>query len=256
MDAAQPAREVVHRGIGAIFSEFGSRAAFHLKDDRFTSMWPEILSISGEGASLNETLVRWADMSPRPTVLLLDEIDSLVGDTLISVLRQIRSGYDRRPAEFPQPVVLCGVRDIRDYRIHSSKKKEIITGGSAFNIKVESLRLLDFSVWEVEHLLECHTKETGQVFTREAKDAVWASHPVTTLAGERAGLRNLFSDEGIPGSFRCRGGVRRFSSQGKPDSAPGDPPGSADRQAPGREVAPGDRSDSRRGCRNGPVPSG
>ena len=53
-------------------------------------------------------------------MLLIDEIDTLIGDTLISVLRQLRAGYVRRPESFPQSVVLCGVRDVRDYRIHSS----------------------------------------------------------------------------------------------------------------------------------------
>ena len=36
--------------------------------------------------------------------------------TLLSVLRQLRAGYQRRPGAFPQSVVLCGVRDIRDFR--------------------------------------------------------------------------------------------------------------------------------------------
>ena len=88
----------------------------------------------GEG-SLVEFLSEWVMESDRPVVLLIDEIDALIGDTLISVLRQLRSGYDKRPAAFPQSIILCGVRDVRDYRIHSSRNKEIITGGSAFNIK-------------------------------------------------------------------------------------------------------------------------
>ena len=50
-------------------------------------------------------------------VLLLDEVDALVGDTLISLLRQIRAGYAQRPNAFPQSIVLCGVRDVRDYRM-------------------------------------------------------------------------------------------------------------------------------------------
>jgi len=74
-------------------------------------------------------LTLWAEESPRPLVLLIDEIDSLVGDTLIAVLRQLRAGYDKRPTLFPQSVLLCGVRDVRDYRIHSSQAKAIITGG-------------------------------------------------------------------------------------------------------------------------------
>ncbi|MCP4657110.1 MAG: ATP-binding protein, partial [bacterium] len=51
-------------------------------------------------------LMLWAERSPRPVVLFLDEIDSLMGNTLISVLRQLRAGYPERPARFPQSVVL------------------------------------------------------------------------------------------------------------------------------------------------------
>ncbi len=40
----------------------------------------------------------WAERSPRPVVLFLDEIDSIIGRTLISVLRQLRAGYPDRPA--------------------------------------------------------------------------------------------------------------------------------------------------------------
>ncbi|MEA1049173.1 ATP-binding protein [Lamprobacter modestohalophilus] len=108
-----------------------------------------------------------------PLVLLLDEVDALVGDTLISLLRQLRAGYTKRPHAFPCSLVLCGVRDLRDYRIHSSAQQAIITGGSAFNIKAESLRLGDFSETETRALLQEHTQETGQVFTPEALQQVW-----------------------------------------------------------------------------------
>ena len=55
-----------------------------------------------------------ADKLREERVLLLDEIDAQVSDSLLSVLRQLREGYDRRLAEFPQSMVLCGVRDVRD----------------------------------------------------------------------------------------------------------------------------------------------
>jgi hypothetical protein len=61
--------------------------------------------------------------------LLLDEVDALVGDTLISVLRQLRAGYPKRPVSFLQTVVLCGVRDLRDYPIHAKSEANSITGG-------------------------------------------------------------------------------------------------------------------------------
>jgi hypothetical protein len=101
-------------------------------------------------------------------VLLLDEVDALVGDTLISLLRQIRAGYAQRPGAFPQTIILCGVRDVRDYRIHTSHQ-EIITGGSAFNIKAKSLRLGNLSPEETTALWQQHTSESGQVFD----DAIW-----------------------------------------------------------------------------------
>ena len=106
-------------------------------------------------------------------MLLIDEIDTLIGDTLIAVLRQLRGRYDRRPESFPQSVVLCGVRDVRDYRIRSSAENAVIAGGSAFNIKAESLRLGDFTEAEVSALLDQHTRETGQPFTPAALQTVW-----------------------------------------------------------------------------------
>ena len=115
----------------------------------------------------------WSQRLQTPLVLVLDEIDSLVGDTLIAVLRQLRSGYNQRPKQLPQTIILCGVQDIRDNRIHFSRYKEIITGGSAFNIKAESLRLGDFIEPEVDALLEQQTQETGQEFTKEAKVCLW-----------------------------------------------------------------------------------
>ena len=117
--------------------------------------------------------LRWCEQMEKPLVLMLDEVDALVGDTLISLLRQLRAGYPKRPGQFPQTVILCGVRDLQDYRIQSSTEKTAITGGSAFNIKAKSLRLGDFNQEETVRLLLEHTAETGQVFTPEALDLVW-----------------------------------------------------------------------------------
>ena len=108
----------------------------------------------------------------KPFVLILDEIDALVGDSLVSVLRQIRSGYANRPAAFPQSIILCGVRDVRDYRIVLSNQ-DIVTGGSAFNIKTESLRLGNFTKEEIHELYMQHTRETGQVFDEACFPMVW-----------------------------------------------------------------------------------
>jgi hypothetical protein len=157
----------------AIMGEISERARVHLKEEALRGLAADSWRDQGAHNSLNYILSRWAEASNKPLVLLIDEIDSLVGDTLISVLRQIRSGYDKRPLGFPSTVILCGVRDVRDYRIHSDRDKVVITGGSAFNIKAESLRLGNFSRQEVEALYQQHTQETSQIFETEALDKAW-----------------------------------------------------------------------------------
>ena len=64
------------------------------------------------------------------------------------------------------------MRDVRDNRIHSTKEKTVITGGSAFNIKAKSLRLWNFTKDEVKRLFNEHTKETGQEFENGIYDIV------------------------------------------------------------------------------------
>ncbi len=143
-----------------------ARAARSTLDDRFLqSARAEILADVGPELALSEALTQWAEAAPRPLVLLIDEIDTLTGDSLLSVLQQLRAGYPDRPERFPQSVVLCGLRDVRDYRMGAT--------GSPFNIAAKSLRLGDFSRDETLALLAQHTAETGQPFAPEAQEAVW-----------------------------------------------------------------------------------
>ena len=172
VEGAQALRGDVEQAMQVILGELASWARSTLGDEFLNDTWSDILAKFGAGA-LSEALTRWSAAAPKPLVLLIDEIDALIGDSLLSVLRQLRAGYVRRPGEFPQSVVLCGVRDVRDYRIQSTAENAIITGGSAFNIKARSLRLGDFSREEVFALLGQHTEETGQAFTAEAVETVW-----------------------------------------------------------------------------------
>ncbi|MDR1732238.1 MAG: hypothetical protein LBR61_09140 [Synergistaceae bacterium] len=80
--------------------------------------------------------------------------------------------YAKRPERAPAAVILCGVRDVRDYRIHRSDG-EIVTGGSCFNIKAESLKLGNFSPDEIRELYQQHTAATGQIFQEEIYPKVW-----------------------------------------------------------------------------------
>ena len=171
VEVGQVARDDVARGIRAILSSLATSARL-LGDDYPDGIWPDVLTRVGPEDALKELLTRWCVANPVPLVLLVDEIDSLVGDTLLSVLRQLRAGYQRRPEGFPQSVVLCGVRDIRDYRIRSSTG-EVIAGGSPFNVAAKSLRMGDFTEAETRALMAQHTEETGQRFSEAALEAVW-----------------------------------------------------------------------------------
>ena len=173
VEAAQAARENVEQAMNDIVRELGAMARIYLKDKFLEEQRDQFLAPGGYGTAMAMSLRAWAEKCDKPLVVMFDEVDSLVGDTLISFLRQIRSGYNQRPASFPQSIMLCGIRDIRDYRIHASSEKEIITGGSAFNIKAKSLRLGDFIETEVYALLEQHTDDTGQEFTSQAKACIW-----------------------------------------------------------------------------------
>jgi energy-coupling factor transporter ATP-binding protein EcfA2 len=93
-----------------------------LSQDAEVSLPPELRppaadpTVSG-ATRFRELLIRWSQQCPLPLVLFFDEIDSLRGETLLSVLRQLRSGFRNRPSHFPHAVVLVGLRDVRDYRI-------------------------------------------------------------------------------------------------------------------------------------------
>ncbi len=173
VETGQAARENVDAAMGAILSQLAWQAHLQLKDEFPTQNLKAALAPERVFGALHWMLSQWSAADPRPLVVVLDEIDSLIGDTLISVLRQLRSGYPDRPAAFPQCAILCGVRDVQDYRIHSSSTKAVITGGSAFNIKAASWRLGNFTADDIRQLYAQHTVETGQVFDEAIFPLVW-----------------------------------------------------------------------------------
>ena len=179
IEAAQAARGDVDRGMEAIVGALASAAHVYWRDLELATWTRAHLKASTTRTdTLRSVLEHWSQHDPqhpdepRPIVLMLDEVDALVGDTLISLLRQIRAGYAQRPEAFPQTVILCGVRDVRDYRIHTAHH-EIITGGSAFNIKAESLRLGNLSKEETIALWAQHTRDTGQIFDERIWPELW-----------------------------------------------------------------------------------
>src|SRR6056297_180468 len=173
IETAQTARSDVARGMKAILSSLDFANTITFGDDFFVKYLVDGVGRFGENDVLKRVLSLWSQNNQQKTILFIDEIDALVGDTLISVLRQLRSGYTQRPDAFPQSVILCGVRDVRDYRIFSDKDQQMITGGSAFNIKAKSLTVGDFSKEEIRTLYEEHTQETGQPLEEEVFEMAW-----------------------------------------------------------------------------------
>ena len=172
VEIGQSAREDVNAAMRAILSELALQAQLDLYNNYLEDIWLKVFEDGGGHVALGKVLSLWCEHLEKPLILLIDEIDSLIGDTLVAVLRQLRSGYAKRPESFPQSIILCGVRDVRDYRLHIGDKARV-AGGSAFNIKAESLRLGDFNHQETLTIYQQHSKETGQVFTDEALAEMW-----------------------------------------------------------------------------------
>lgn len=128
--------------------------------------WPDAAS----GSRLIAALSAWSELCPHPLVLFFDEIDAVRGESLRSVLRQLRAGYTTSRDKFVHSAVLCGLRDVRDYKAASGGDPTRLGTASPFNIKVESIRIGDFTISEVAQLYQQHTAETGQEFSPRAID--------------------------------------------------------------------------------------
>jgi hypothetical protein len=182
-EVGQAAEGDVERGISALLDALRLAADNHLTSELKP---PAADPAAPAETRLLDLLSRWAKQCPRPLVLFLDEIDSLRGAVLISVLRQLRSGFPDRPESFPQSIALVGLRDVRDDR---------------FNIKVESLVLPAFDASEVAELYEQHTEETGQVFTPAAETLaveLTGGHPWLINALARQAVERLASNPALP----------------------------------------------------------
>ena len=174
VEAAQAYRDDIDSAIPIVLSELGKRALIVFGDGTVRSLIQEVLTREPAGMALNQLLTDWAAADPKPLVLLVDEIDTLIGDSLISVLRQLRSGYDLRPTHFPQSVILCGVRDVRDYRIFSAKdqnlhqrRQRLQHQGQVATARGISRKRRCARCWRSTRA------ETGQVFEDRATERIW-----------------------------------------------------------------------------------
>jgi len=134
-------------------------------------MPPNPNSYSSSNILLRNYLTDWSRFLDKPLVLLLDEVDALYDDVLISTLRQLRDGFQTRPKHFPQSIALVGLRDIRDFRMRARADNPSI--GSE----------------EVRGLLDQHTQDTGQVFSEEVLEKLYA------YSGGQPWLTNALANE-------------------------------------------------------------
>jgi len=160
----------------------------HLPEElRPPEPWPAVNDSSLLGAALES----WSRACPRPLVLVFDEIDALQGMSLISVLRQLRAGHPKRGQAFPASVILCGLRDVRDYKAASGGDPTRLGTASPFNVLVESLSMGNFSAAQVAELYGQHSADTGQPFAEGVLDHAFA------LTGGQPWLVNALAREVI-----------------------------------------------------------
>ena len=166
VEAAQVAGNDTASGIRLILG----RLAQSIEID-FQDLWPyenftSILEHIGPEGALIAFFERWLlreQVIKPPIVLMLDGIDLLSGKTLASVLRQLRTGQINSPRLFPQSVIFCGARDIRDIDIEIGDG-EFLIGRGGSDIRESSIVLQNFTQNEIKGLCTQYTEETGQVF--------------------------------------------------------------------------------------------
>ena len=87
IEGAQVARNNVDAGIDTVCHVIAGSAMVYLQESRLEKWYIENGLQIGSGNRLHALLRYWAEISDKPVVLFLDEVDALIGDTLISLLR-------------------------------------------------------------------------------------------------------------------------------------------------------------------------
>lgn len=137
-------------------------AAYRLPEDCQPPEWGYQLA----GQQIRAALTAWAEACPRPLLLFIDDMDALKEPLLLSLLRQLESGFNQhRP--FPQSMALIGLQDIN----HRAVNGPLPTSAQCFHrMRTATLAVQNFTLEEVANVYQTHTDVTGQLFTLEAVD--------------------------------------------------------------------------------------
>jgi len=123
--------------------------------------------------AVSDTLTDFCRKAGKPLVVFFDEADCLVGDVLVSFLRQLRDGYvNREDIPFAASIALVGMLDVRDYKAQVRPDGESLGQISPFNIISKDMLLRNFTADEVAALYAQHTEATGQPFATGVLDTV------------------------------------------------------------------------------------
>jgi hypothetical protein len=188
---------------GGILADLRRRAENALPPELQPPPFPEAPPLG----MLRTALATWARACPRPLALFFDEIDALTGQSLEAVLRQLRAGYDDRPENFPACVVLCGMRNMRDYKAASGGRRRIDLllrwpyraedGGRL--LQREAMELKVWRKGEKDPLAQGLTQLDGYLTglgLSEGTLVIFDRRPVKRGAAVRRGLRRVKSPSG------------------------------------------------------------
>ncbi len=141
---------------------------------------PPPFPTSTDGTRFWESLTAWARVCPRPVVIFFDEIDTLHGSALQSILRQLEAGFSGRPTSFPWSIALVGQFDIRSNAATTLADPVRSASAGPFALGAPNETLRHFTTEEARALYSLHTAKTQQVFEPEAIDFILqatAGHP-------------------------------------------------------------------------------
>ena len=248
VEAAQAVREDVERAMRVILGEMGDSALFQ-GDGFLDGIWSDVLARFGDRA-LGAALARWSQADPKPLVLLIDEIDSLIGDTPD---RGAAPAPGRlRPAPRGLPAERGAVRGARRARLpHPLEHRE---GGRHRRQRVQHPGRVAapgglHRGGGARPGRPAHRRDGDRRSPPEALETVWAQtlgQPwlVNALCAPRV-LRGQDGAGPLAGHHRGGGDGRTRASRAEP-SGPSRP---ARRQAPGGAGAPRGRAAAERGRR-------